>query len=102
MREKTQRVTASRAGRGVPGSGQFGVDEITRRDEAGLKGLPRELRALLVLRQILDVEHFAESPEIRLDRVDAHEQLLGDRFVGRRRAMGVLRSGRQRATSTRR
>ena len=56
--------------------------EVARRDDAGLQRLGHEPRALLVLGQVLDAEALEERAQVRLDRVDAEVQLVGDVLVG--------------------
>ena len=58
--------------------------EVARRDDAGLQRLGHQPRALLVLRQVLDPEALEQRAQVRLDRVDAEVQLVGDLLVGRR------------------
>jgi len=56
--------------------------EVAFRDEAELQGHLDQPRPLLVLRQVLDTEFVEQRPQVRLDRVDAQEQLFGDLRAG--------------------
>src|SRR6476661_2092442 len=64
--------------------------EIPARDDAEREGPLDELRALLVLREILDVELLEEAAQVGLDGIDAEEDLSGDLQVGGRGRVGRL------------
>src|SRR3954447_12295757 len=49
-----------------------------------------ELDPLLVLRQVLDAELLEQRAQVRLHRVDAEEELVGDLLVGRRGRVRVV------------
>ena len=57
--------------------------EIPPANQALLEGAHRQRGALLVLRQRVDAEGLEEAAQVRLDRVDAEEDLRGD-LPGRR------------------
>src|SRR6476659_2818849 len=81
-------------GAGVP-RGRMSVGwstrlEIPARDDAEREGPLDELRALLVLREVLDVELLEEAAQVGLDGIDAEEDLSGDLQVGGRGRVGRL------------
>src|SRR5882757_2177985 len=64
--------------------------EVARRYQPVLKSHLDQSRALLILRQVVDAELVEKAPQVGLDRVEAHEQLVGDLLVGRRCRIGSL------------
>ena len=90
--------------------------EVARRDDAGLQRLGHQARALLVLGQVLDAEALEQRAQVRLDRVDAEVQLVGDapgwspgprtrracRAARARRAPGAGSAAGRRASGARR
>lgn len=58
-----------------------------RRDHAEREGELDEAGALPVLRKVLDLELFEQRAEVRLDRVDRDDELVGDLVIGCRQFM---------------
>jgi len=56
---------------------------VAARDDAVLQRAHHEIRALLVLRQMLDAEVAEQRAQVGFDRVDGKLQLVGDPLVGR-------------------
>src|ERR1700733_13039399 len=58
--------------------------EVALGDQSPLQGILGQPHALLILRELIQLELGEQCTQIRLDRVHAQEHLFGDLLVGRR------------------